>query len=106
LNNTNAERGRQIWLKAIQTYRDHLRNQALGKHQTLSYKFHIETYCSPSLQFADLSNTLGRREVNPNVSDIPTSARSGLIYLFERVVVVNRSPLHQWWYLLFPAGLM
>jgi hypothetical protein len=91
---------------AIQAYRDHLRNQALQKHQILSYKFHIETYCSPTLQFADLANTLRRREVNPNVSDIPTYARSGLTYLFERVVVVNQSPLHQWWYHPFLARLM
>jgi hypothetical protein len=49
------------------------------------------------MRYLDLGNALGRDEVNPYVLRIPEYARSGMIYLFERILVTNQSNLHRWW---------
>jgi hypothetical protein len=101
-----VEKGRKQWLQTLQIYRTHYRTEALRKHQTLSYNFHINTYCRPRVRYLDLANALKRDDVNPDVIEIPEYARSGMIYLFERILVVNQSNVHKWWYRLCEMKLM
>jgi hypothetical protein len=41
---------------------------------------------------------LERDEVNGGLIGIVDTGRSSLVYLFERICVVNQSKVHQWWY--------
>ena len=59
----------------------------------------MNIYCRPKMRYSDLMNALKRDEINPDVLDIPEYARSGIIYLFERIAIVNQSTIHRWWYL-------
>jgi len=57
------------------------------------------------MRYPDLGTTLKRDDINPLVVEIPEYARSGVIYLFERMWVVNQSKVHRWWYGLLKALL-
>ena len=92
------EKGRQEWLTTLLAYRTHHRTEALRKHQTLSYSFQINIYSRPRMRYLDLASALRRDDINLNVVEIPEYARSGMIYLFERMLVVNQSKVHKWWY--------
>ena len=98
LNREAVETGRNRWLNTLRQYRTHYRTEALRKHQTLSYSFHINIYCRPQMRYVDLGNALKRDDINPDVLEIPETAGSGMIYLFERILVVNQSNVHRWWY--------
>ena len=95
-----VKKGRNLWLKSLQEYRAYHRTTALRKHQALSYNFHINIYCRPAVRFMDLVSVLRRDETNPVVLAIPEAARSGMLYLFERILVVSQSNVHRWWYRL------
>ena len=92
------ERGRTQWLKLVRNYRNHCRLEALQKHQTLSYNFYLNIYCRPHMAYHDLTSLLKQVDINPTIIDIPNYARSGMIYLFERMTIVNQSSVHQWWW--------
>ena len=49
------------------------------------------------MRYLDLATALKRDDVNPDVVEIPEYARSGMIYLFERILAVNQSNVHKWW---------
>jgi len=97
LNRAAVDKGRKEWLTKISAYRARLRTQALCRHQTLSYSFQINIYTRPAMRYVDLTVALARDDSNPDVTDIPEYARSGMIYLFERMLVVNQSKIHKWW---------
>ena len=99
LNKAKIKTGRKNWLRTIAAYRDHYRTEALRKHQILSYSFQIHMYCRPRVRYVDLANTLKRDDTNPCILQIPDRARSGIVYLFERLSIVNQSVVHSWWYL-------
>ena len=99
LNKTLVDPGKRIWNTTLTEYRTSIRQKALQKHQVLSYSFYINIYCNPHLQYQDIPLTLARQEVNPILLGIPSFARSSLVYLFERMVVVNQSKVHRWWYI-------
>jgi hypothetical protein len=96
-----VKKGRGGWLKALQEYRTYHRTTALRKHQTLSYSFHINVYGHPTTCFVPLVNVLRREDTNPVVLEIPETARSAMLYLFERILVVSQSNVHRWWYNLW-----
>ena len=100
LNRAIVERERNSWTKTVQDYRDYYRDEALRKHRTLSYSFHISIYCRPRISYLGLRDALKRNEVNTDVVAIPEFARSGMIYLFERLIITNQSKVHRWWYVL------
>ena len=97
LNRSTVERCRTQWLKMVKNYRNHCRLEALQKHQTLSYNFYLNIYCRPHMAYHDLTSLLKQVDINPAIIDIPNYARSGMIYLFERMIIVNQSSVHQWW---------
>jgi hypothetical protein len=97
LNRVTIEYERPNWISTLEAYRSHYRNEALQKHQILSYTFHLRIYCHPRMRYPELENALQRDQVNPDVLRIPEYARSGMIYLFERILVTNQSNLHRWW---------
>ena len=97
LNRGTIDRERQACLSALQSYRSRCRTEALRKHQTLSYNFHVNVYCRSNIHYLDLTETLRKQDVNPDVIGIPEVAKSGMIYLFERISVVNQSDIHRWW---------
>jgi hypothetical protein len=86
------------WLSTIKAYKTHYRTEALRKHQTLSYNFHLNIFCRPSMKYLGLTDAMKRDDVNPDVLAIPNFARSGMIYLFETLTVANQSNIHRWWY--------
>ena len=45
---------------------------------------------------------LERDEVNSELNKIIEMERSGIVYLFERMCIVNQSKIHQWWYVHIP----
>jgi len=81
--------------------REQQRVEALHKHQILSYDFHLNIFCRPRIRYFELSDAIRRSDVNLDVLGIPEYGRSGMIYLFERLVVVNQSSLHRWWYIFW-----
>jgi hypothetical protein len=89
----------------MEKVRTRAREEALRKHQILSYSFHVDVYCRPHLRYLELTDVLKRSEVNLEVLEIPEYARSGMIYLFERLVMVNQSSVHQWWYIFWVSML-
>ena len=97
MNRAAVDKGRQEWLARVSAYRARLRTEALRKHQTMSYGFQINIYSRPQMRYLDLTTALKRDDVNPDVVEIPEYARSGMIYLFERILVVNQSNVHRWW---------
>jgi hypothetical protein len=97
LNKTLVDPGRRAWNTKLKEYRTYFRTQALRKHQALSYSFYINVYCNSRLKYHDIPRILATNEVNPTILGITETARSALIYLFERMVVVNQSKVHQWW---------
>lgn len=101
VNRANVNEGKRLWRKKMDYERTCQRNIALRKHQILSYDFHLNIFCRPRLRYNELREAFTRTEVNPGVLGIPEYARSGMIYLFERLLVVNQSRLHRWWYIFW-----
>lgn len=97
MNRAAVDEGRQRWLNYLHAYRTHSRTEALQKHGTLSYDFHISVYCRPHMRYLDLHGVLRKTDGNPAVLGLPETARSGMIYLFERLQVANQSVIHRWW---------
>ena len=105
LNKTLVDPGKRAWNTKLNEYRTYFRTEALQKHQSLSYSFYINVYCNSRLKYNDIPRILATNEVNTTILGITETARSALIYLFERMVVVNQSKVHQWWYYsLYPIS--
>ena len=97
LNRSLIDFGKNLWLSTLKSYGTHYRTEALQKHQTLSYTFYKNIYCCPRMRYLELGSALRHDEINPKVLGIPEYARSGMIYLFERILITNQSKVHQWW---------
>ncbi|CAG8460586.1 482_t:CDS:2 [Dentiscutata heterogama] len=85
----------------MQKYRKYYRDEAIQKEETLSYGFFINIYDNPSIPLETLPTLLMTTETNPKVQEIPVTDYSTLIYLYERMRIVNLSRAHQWWYLFW-----
>jgi hypothetical protein len=51
------------------------------------------------MKYLGLTDAMKWNDINPDILAIPDVARSGMIYLFERLMVANQSNLHRWWYI-------
>ncbi|CAG8466098.1 26770_t:CDS:2 [Dentiscutata erythropus] len=85
----------------MQKYRKYYRDEAIQKEETLSYGFFINIYDNPSIPLETLPTLLMTTETNPKVQEIPVTDYPTLIYLYERMRIVNLSRAHQWWYLFW-----
>jgi hypothetical protein len=94
-----------IGLAEIQTlmeeYRQYYRDETKWKEETLSYGFFINVYDNPSIPLESLPALLITTEENQLIQSIPESEYPSLIYLYERMRIVNLSRVHQWWYLFW-----
>jgi hypothetical protein len=82
------------WFSTLKTYRTHCRTETVWKHQTLSYNFHLDIVCRPSMKYLGLTDAMKWDDVNPDLLAIPDVARSAMIYLFARLMVANQSSFH------------
>ncbi|CAG8463870.1 23822_t:CDS:2 [Gigaspora rosea] len=69
--------------------------------ETLSYGFYINVYDNPSIPLESLPALLMATETNEKVRSIPETEYPTLIYLYERMRIINLSRVHQWWYLFW-----
>ncbi|ODQ54346.1 hypothetical protein SAICODRAFT_70076 [Saitoella complicata NRRL Y-17804] len=100
-NRSTLERGLTDWLDTLRSYADYWRNEALQKERILSYAFQMNVFNTPTIRYPQLPKVLEETEVDPIILDLPEWSKPSLIYLYERLRVVNRSRLHQWWYLFW-----
>lgn len=87
--------------KLMKEYRQYYRDEAKWKEETLSYEFFINVYDNPSIPLESLPALLITTEENQLIQSLPESEYPSLIYLYERMRVVNLSRVHQWWYLFW-----
>ncbi|CAG8644902.1 29056_t:CDS:2, partial [Racocetra persica] len=85
----------------MQQYRNYYRVEAIQKEETLTYGFFINIYNNPSIPLETLPTLLMTTETNPQIQEIPVTDYPTLVYLYERMRVVNLSRAHQWWYLFW-----
>jgi len=87
--------------KVMDEYRQYYRDEARWKEEVLSYGFFVNIYDNPSVPLEALPALLITTEENKLVQAIPESEYPSLIYLYERMRVINSSRVHQWWYLFW-----
>ncbi|CAG8515043.1 15568_t:CDS:2 [Rhizophagus irregularis] len=87
--------------KLMEEYRQYYRDETKWKEETLSYGFFINVYDNPSIPLESLPALLITTEENQLIQSLPESEYPSLIYLYERMRVVNLSRVHQWWYLFW-----
>ncbi|CAG8623522.1 8765_t:CDS:2 [Cetraspora pellucida] len=85
----------------MQQYRNYYKDEAIQKEETLTYGFFINIYNNPSIPLETLPTLLMTTETNPQIQEIPVTDYPTLVYLYERMRVVNLSRAHQWWYLFW-----
>ncbi|RIB14861.1 hypothetical protein C2G38_1972554 [Gigaspora rosea] len=85
----------------MQQYRHYYRDEAIQKEETMSYGFFINIYDNPSIPLETLPTLLMTTEINPQIQEIPATDYPTIIYLYERMRIVNLSRAHQWWYLFW-----
>ncbi|CAG8460770.1 38883_t:CDS:2 [Gigaspora margarita] len=85
----------------MQKYRQYYRDEAIQKEETMSYGFFINIYDNPSIPLETLPTLLMTTEINPQIQEIPATDYPTIIYLYERMRIVNLSRAHQWWYLFW-----
>ncbi|RIA81350.1 hypothetical protein C1645_700902 [Glomus cerebriforme] len=87
--------------KIMEEYRQYYRDETRWKEETLTYGFFINIYDNPSIPLESLPALLITTEENQLVQSIPESEYPSIIYLYERMRIVNLSRVHQWWYLFW-----
>nr|CAG8491263.1 8510_t:CDS:2 [Entrophospora candida] len=85
----------------MKKYRKFYHDEAKWKEDTLSYGFFVNVYDNPSIPLEALPVLLVSTENNHLVQSIPESDYPSLVYLYERMRIVNLSRVHQWWYLFW-----
>ncbi|CAJ0923800.1 19125_t:CDS:2 [Entrophospora sp. SA101] len=85
----------------MKKYRKFYHDEAKWKEDTLSYGFFFNVYDNPSIPLEALPVLLVSTENNHLVQSIPESDYPSLVYLYERMRIVNLSRVHQWWYLFW-----
>ncbi|CAG8529899.1 7731_t:CDS:2 [Ambispora gerdemannii] len=85
----------------MKEYRKFYHNEAVHKKETLTYAFFINIYDNPSIPLESLPTLLMSTEENPLIHSIPEAEYPALVYLYERMRVVNLSRVHQWWFLFW-----
>lgn len=85
----------------LQDHRDFFRFENLRKRESLSYDFLLEVFANHSLGRKELEATLWRIEQNERVKELPNHYRGSIAYLDERLRLVNRSKISQFWYVFF-----
>ncbi|CAG8610899.1 10825_t:CDS:2, partial [Dentiscutata heterogama] len=100
-NYETLSKGLDLVQAIMQQYRDHYKDEAVKKMETLTYGFYINVYDNPSIPLESLPALLMATETNEKVRSIPETEYSSLIYLYERMRIINLSRVHQWWYLFW-----
>ncbi|CAG8721789.1 16102_t:CDS:2, partial [Cetraspora pellucida] len=100
-NYETLSKGLDLVQAIMQQYRDYYKDEAMKKMETLSYGFFINIYDNPSIPLESLPALLMTTETNEKVRAIPETEYPALIYLYERMRIINLSRVHQWWYLFW-----
>lgn len=85
----------------LQTHQDYHRIEAERKALTLSYEFTFNVFANASLSPSDLDRTLKATEWNPVLKNLAPRHHASILYLEERMKLVNRSKAEKFWFLLF-----
>ncbi|KAF9916458.1 hypothetical protein BX616_003700 [Lobosporangium transversale] len=100
-NHALVSRGTKKVKRVMQAYQAHYRHEAQHKDATLSYDFFINVYDNPTLKRKDLEALVLATEENPKVRFPSTDVTLAIDFLYERMAAVNRTRIHQWWYLFW-----
>ncbi|CAG8491759.1 5235_t:CDS:2 [Dentiscutata erythropus] len=100
-NYETLSKGLDLVQAIMQQYRDYYKDEAVKKMETLTYGFFINVFDNPSIPLESLPALLMATETNEKVRSIPETEYSSLIYLYERMRIINLSRVHQWWYLFW-----
>ncbi|CAG8473103.1 3957_t:CDS:2 [Funneliformis caledonium] len=87
--------------RIMDQYRQYYRDEAQWKEEVLSYGFFVNIYDNPSIPLESLPALLMTTEENKLIQAIPESEYPSIIYLYERMRIINLSRVHQWWYLFW-----
>ncbi|PWN43949.1 hypothetical protein IE81DRAFT_287997 [Ceraceosorus guamensis] len=85
----------------LQQYRDGYATEAIRKRETLDYAFLTDVFDAPTLDRVQLRQTLRMVTRNPSVQHLPRQYRAAMTLLHERLMHVNQSPVHKWWWLFW-----
>lgn len=80
----------------LKTHREYFFNLAEWKQRTLSHSFLFDVVAEDGLPLKELEHVVQTRERDENVQNLVSTHRGSIVYLEERMNIVNRSQVHQW----------
>lgn len=87
--------------RQLQQYRDGYANEAVRKRETLDYSFLTDVFDAPTLDRVKLRKSLEAVTQRSSVQQLPRRYRGSMTMLHERLLHVNQSPVHKWWWLFW-----
>ncbi|PWN89441.1 hypothetical protein FA10DRAFT_145352 [Acaromyces ingoldii] len=83
----------------LQNYRDDFVREAIQKEKIMDYAFLTDIFDRPCLTLPELRACFETNSSSAAIRGFPHRYRAATNILFERLNAINRSKVHQWWWL-------
>jgi len=85
----------------LSQYRLSYYTEAREKRKTMNYSFLLDVFESPLLQAKEVNSIFRQSSCTSSIRNLPELYPATIKLVLERLNHLNRSPLHQWWFLFW-----